>query len=107
MDGPSRSTVRGIVPDKRYSLFDAINRIDSNNEDEIFQLVTTLDEHVRDSDNFRWHSIGTQKSQDRVRSSYRHFLQTIKIINEDMNEEVIDKEMFLGDKENITKRMKM
>ncbi|KAH7236763.1 uncharacterized protein BKA55DRAFT_679077 [Fusarium redolens] len=107
MDGPSRLTVPGRVPDKRYSLFDIINRIDVNDEDEIFQLVTNLDEHAEDSHNFRWQSVGTQKSQDRVRFNYRHFLQTIKLISEDITEEDIDKEMFLGDKEKITKQLKI
>ncbi|KAF5722886.1 hypothetical protein FMUND_2242 [Fusarium mundagurra] len=107
MDGPSRLPAPGRVPDKRYSLADGINRIDAENEDEIFQLVTGLDEHVRESQHFRWQAMSTQKAQDRVRLNYRHFLQTINIINNDMTEEAIDKEMFLGDQEKITKQMKM
>ncbi|KAG5789435.1 hypothetical protein H9Q69_011503 [Fusarium xylarioides] len=107
MDGPSRLLAPGGVPDKRYSLADATNRIAAENEDEIFQLVNDLDEHVRDSQNFRWQAVSTQKAQDRVRFNYRHFLQTINIINDDMTEEAIDEEMFLGDQEKITRQMKM
>ncbi|KAF5711462.1 hypothetical protein FGLOB1_4965 [Fusarium globosum] len=107
MDGPSRLPAPGGVPDKRCSLADITNRIDAENEDEIFQLVTDLDEHVRESQNFRWQAVSTQKFQDRVRSNYRLFLQSIKVINENMDEEAIDKEMFLGEKDKITKKMKM
>ncbi|KAF4950643.1 hypothetical protein FGADI_8047 [Fusarium gaditjirri] len=102
MDGPSRlPTPRGVT-DKRYSLTKATNRINAEIEDEIFQLVTDLDEHVRESQNFRWQAVSTQKAQDRVRFNYRHFLQTINIINDGMTEEDIDKEILLGGQEKIT-----
>ncbi|KAF5027811.1 hypothetical protein F66182_81 [Fusarium sp. NRRL 66182] len=94
------------VPDRRYTLFDQINRISLEDSD-LFQVVAELDEHVDASHNFRWHAIGTQKTQDRVRHNYRHFLRAIKVISDDMSDEDVDRQMFLVDKDVLTKRLKM
>ncbi|CAJ0540123.1 Ff.00g073930.m01.CDS01 [Fusarium sp. VM40] len=95
------------VPDRRYSLFDEINNIESTDDNEIFRLVTNLDEHVANSEGFRWHAVSTQKAQDRVRSNYRHFLRAIKVINDSMSGEEVDREMFLVNQREVTKRLKL
>jgi hypothetical protein len=69
--------------------------------------VTDLEEHVSNSENFRWHSTSTQNSQDRVRSNYRQFLQNVRILGDDLSSEDIDREMFLVDQETLIKRLKL
>ncbi|ETS84837.1 hypothetical protein PFICI_02862 [Pestalotiopsis fici W106-1] len=99
------------VGKRRTSLFDAINRIEDDSDEQIFALMRQIGESEVASEGFRYHSSATQAVQDRVLKAYEMFLRKLRILpsqeeTDQMPEDEKDGIMFPIDENKLLKQLR-
>ncbi|ESU15896.1 LOW QUALITY PROTEIN: hypothetical protein FGSG_13559 [Fusarium graminearum PH-1] len=98
--------VTGAIAPSRYSLFDRINHISTDN-DQLFDLIEELEKHAETAVRWRWHAATTQVKQDSIFKLYQAFLTGVRIITEDLNEQAKEIAIFPANKDNCLKRIRL
>ncbi|KEQ79301.1 hypothetical protein M438DRAFT_339891 [Aureobasidium pullulans EXF-150] len=102
----SRS-LKGVLPAKRLSLTDTLDRMTTMNDEEIFTMVEDLDKTVEELKAYRPYAPKTQKEQDYHLGLYREFVRIVSKLPAGSTEAEIDAVCFPENHDKLPKQLSM